>query len=207
VRAGVACKSCANGYFKQGAAGQQVCQKCDPEQRATMCAFALLPSRHHALFEEQALQDERHRGLYRRFQLLCLLSTIRLGTRPLGRRERAYSFHSAKSCGFMLASAPSLCTAPSPRAGRSADIIGGSELQTECHTRWSFQFFYGLSGFNNVDTQPQYITDFFFYIGIASLSTDFTQAGCPDAPPGDFASKYYAQVPGRCSGAFGNFRT
>jgi hypothetical protein len=41
---------------------------------------------------------------------------------------------------------------------------------------------------------PSYIKDFFFYIGIASLSADFTQAGCPDAPPGDFASKYYAQV-------------
>ena len=41
---------------------------------------------------------------------------------------------------------------------------------------------------------PTYIKEFFFYIGIASLSSDFTQAGCPGAPPGDFASKYYAQV-------------
>ena len=63
-------------------------------------------------------------------------------------------------------------------------------------TRWAFQFFFGLSAFNNTsdDTMPTYIKDFFFYIGIASLSSDFTQAGCPGAPPGDFASKYYAQV-------------
>ena len=54
---------------------------------------------------------------------------------------------------------------------------------------------------------PEYIEDFFFYIGIASLSTDFTQAGCPDAPPGDFASKYYAQVPSRCSQHFWHARS
>jgi hypothetical protein len=46
----------------------------------------------------------------------------------------------------------------------------------------------------NDASTPSYISDFFFYIGIASLSSDFTQPGCPDAPPADFASKYYAQV-------------
>jgi hypothetical protein len=44
MRAGVACKSCAYGYFKKGAAASSACEKCDPEKRATMCAFALLPS-------------------------------------------------------------------------------------------------------------------------------------------------------------------
>ena len=78
---------------------------------------------------------------------------------------------------------------------------------TACHTRRSFQTFFGLSGFNVPDTQPKYIQEFFSYIGILSLSTDFTQAGCPKAPPGDFASKYYAQVPGRCSRRFWHARS
>jgi hypothetical protein len=40
------------------------------------------------------------------------------------------------------------------------------------------QFFYGLSSFQSSDVaaQPQFMADFFFYIGIASLSVDFSQA-------------------------------
>ncbi len=84
---------------------------------------------------------------------------------------------------------PLKCSSLAPN-GRSTHPIGR-------RTHWAFQFFYGLSAFNNSsDAMPTYIKEFFFYIGIASLSSDFSQAGCPDAPPGDFANKYYAQVLG-----------
>ena len=41
---------------------------------------------------------------------------------------------------------------------------------------------------------PQYIKQFYSVVGIASLSSDFIQAGCPDAPASDLANKYYTQV-------------
>jgi hypothetical protein len=56
------------------------------------------------------------------------------------------------------------------------------------------QFFYGLSGFRTPDLEPQYITDFYFYIGIASLSMDFQQPGCPGAPSMDFIPTFNRQM-------------
>jgi hypothetical protein len=80
-----------------------------------------------------------------------------------------------------------------------------------CRTRWAYQFFYGLSSFNNAsgETMPQYVKEFYFYLGVLSLSSDFNQAGCPGSPPGDFASKFYAQVPScghTLHRTFGRFR-
>jgi hypothetical protein len=56
------------------------------------------------------------------------------------------------------------------------------------------QFFYGLSGFRTPDNEPEYMQNFYFYIGIASISLDFQQPGCPGAADPSFTSTFDRQM-------------
>jgi hypothetical protein len=56
------------------------------------------------------------------------------------------------------------------------------------------QLFYGCGTIRTPDNQPQFIADFYFFMGIASLSVGFEQEGCPGSPAPSFAGAFLRQM-------------